>query len=107
MKSIQVLGVFSSLAVDALGAATGPHRVERQAAQGTATINLASQIGTPQHSAAGFLYGIPDTPNQILDDFYTDMGFNYGRAGGSQLSAPAKGWVYKETEFNGVAISTF
>jgi hypothetical protein len=72
---------------------------KRQAALGTATVNLAVPQGTPAHRASGFLYGIPDTPGQIPSSFYTDMGFNYARAGGSQLPSPALGWVYGTTDF--------
>jgi hypothetical protein len=37
----------------------------RQSAQ-TATVNLATTLGTPEHVASGFIYGIPDNyPNQI------------------------------------------
>lgn len=69
------------------------------AVMGTATVNLAVPQGTPEHRASGFLYGIPDTPGQIPSTFYTDMGFNYARAGGSQLPSPALGWVYGTADF--------
>jgi len=72
---------------------------EKRAILGTATIDLAVPLGTSAHLASGLLYGIPDQPDQIPDHFYTDIGFNYGRAGGSQLSSPARGWVYGTTEF--------
>ena len=75
------------------------NHVERQAVLGTATVNLAVPQGTPSHLASGFLYGIPDTPDQIPSGFYTDMGFRYTRAGGSQLPEPARGWVYGTDEF--------
>lgn len=54
----------------------------------TATVNLAVTRGPPKHPGSGFIYGIPDTPNQIPDHWCTDIGFNYGRAGGAQLDAP-------------------
>jgi hypothetical protein len=76
-----------------------PDHVKRQNVLGTATVNLAVAEGTPSHLASGLLYGIPDTANQIPAHFYTDMGFNYARAGGSQLPSPARGWVYGTTEF--------
>ncbi|KAJ4860044.1 hypothetical protein T069G_05032 [Trichoderma breve] len=57
----------------------------------TATVNLSHMQGAPQHFASGFLYGIPDTPNQIPAHFYSEIAFNYGRAGGAQL--PAKGYM--------------
>jgi len=73
--------------------------IQRRDVQGTATVNLALPQGTPSHLASGFIYGIPDTANQIPDSFYTDIGFRYTRAGGSQLAAPARGWVYGVNEF--------
>jgi hypothetical protein len=57
----------------------------------TATVVLSSSMGIPAHLASGFIYGIPDTPNQIPSEYYTGMGFRYGRAGGAQT--PAKGWL--------------
>ncbi|KAL6695331.1 glycoside hydrolase family 39 protein [Trichoderma pleuroticola] len=63
--------------------------VERQSQ--IASINLSQMQGAPQHFASGFLYGIPDTPNQIPAHFYSEIAFNYGRAGGAQL--PAKGYM--------------
>ncbi|OJJ42690.1 hypothetical protein ASPZODRAFT_147101 [Penicilliopsis zonata CBS 506.65] len=66
---------------------------------GTATVNAAIARGTPSHLASGILYGIPDAQGQIPSEFYTDMGFNYGRGGGSRLPSPALGWVYGETQF--------
>ncbi|KAH7007690.1 glycoside hydrolase family 39 protein [Ilyonectria destructans] len=74
-------------------------QIAKRAVLGTATVNLAIPQGTPSHYASGFIYGIPDTPNQIPDHFYTDIGFRYTRAGGSQLPAPARGWVYGNNEF--------
>jgi hypothetical protein len=46
---------------------------KRQAASLTATVTLSSSLGTPSHLASGFIYGIPDTANQIADSFYTQM----------------------------------
>lgn len=100
MNILKVAALLASVVAAARAAAVDPDLVHRQAILGTATVNLASPIGTPQHLAAGFLYGIPDAANQVPDHFYTDMGFNYGRAGGSQLGSPARGWVYGTTEFN-------
>lgn len=73
--------------------------VERQTIQGTSTVNLGNNTGTPAHLASGILYGIPDTPNQIPDHFYTDIGFNYARAGGAQVAAPGRGWIWGLTEY--------
>lgn len=52
----------------------------------TSTVNLSNNTGSPEHLASGFIYGIPDTQDQIPDHFYTDIGFNYARAGGAQVS---------------------
>ncbi|KAF4336739.1 hypothetical protein FBEOM_9369 [Fusarium beomiforme] len=57
----------------------------KQPAVGVATVDLTVQTGPPRHLASGILYGIPDKPDQIPDHFYKDIGFNYGRGGGSQL----------------------
>jgi hypothetical protein len=91
--------LLTSLAIGALGLALGPDPVRRQDVKGTATINLATPIGTPQHLGSGFLYGIPIAQDQIPDHFYTEMGFKYGRAGGGSEPAPARGWAYGSSEF--------
>lgn len=72
--------------------------VQRQVS-GTTTVNLSNNTGTPAHLASGFIYGIPDTANQIPDHFYTDIGFNYARAGGAQVAAPGRGWIWGLTEY--------
>lgn len=37
----------------------------------TATVDLSSSNGSPQHLASGFIYGIPDNyPNQIPDSWF-------------------------------------
>ncbi|KAJ3882510.1 glycoside hydrolase family 39 protein [Lentinula edodes] len=71
----------------------------RQTTDQITTVNLADNTGTPMHLASGFLYGIPDAPEQISDSFYENMGFNYGRGSGAQLAAPARGWIFGLTEF--------
>ncbi|CVL07483.1 uncharacterized protein FMAN_14388 [Fusarium mangiferae] len=91
MKNALVSG--ASLFVAAVHGAV----VDKRASSGTATVNLAVPQGTPSHLASGFIYGIPDTPNQIPDQFYTDMGFRYTRAGGAQI--PARGWAFGKDEF--------
>ncbi|KAL2066670.1 hypothetical protein VTL71DRAFT_2742 [Oculimacula yallundae] len=71
---------------------------------GTATVSLAQPSGTPSHLASGFIYGIPDNGSsvstQIPDHFYTDIKFNYCRAGGAQLPAPSRGWIHGIEEFD-------
>ncbi|KAL1887122.1 hypothetical protein Sste5346_010428 [Sporothrix stenoceras] len=75
------LAFAAAAASYAYGKLTPNHVVQDRDIQGTATINLTVPQGTPEHLASGFIYGIPDTPDQIPDDFYTDMGFPYTRAG--------------------------
>jgi hypothetical protein len=66
---------------------------------GTSVVNLGNNTGIPGHLASGILYGIPDTPDQIPDHFYENMGFNYARAGGAQVAAPGRGWIWGLTEY--------
>ncbi|KAH8658848.1 glycoside hydrolase family 39 protein [Tricladium varicosporioides] len=66
---------------------------------GTSTVNLGNNTGAIKHLASGMIYGIPDTPNQVPDHFYTDIGFNYARAGGAQVGAPGRGWIWGLTEY--------
>lgn len=70
-----------------------------QRATDTSVVQLNNNTGAPGHLASGILYGIPDTPNQIPDHFYTDIGFNYARAGGAQVGAPGRGWIWGLTEY--------
>lgn len=71
----------------------------RQSVLGTSTVTLSNDTGTPRQLASGMIYGIPDTPNQIPDEFYVDMGFNYARAGGAQVAAPGRGWIWGLDEY--------
>ncbi|ETS79918.1 hypothetical protein PFICI_07447 [Pestalotiopsis fici W106-1] len=74
----------------------------------TATVDLSTTNGQPQHLASGFIYGIPDNyPNQIPDHWYSDIDFNYGRVGGAQLGEPARGWIWGMDEFSGRVNSAF
>jgi len=66
---------------------------------GTSIVNLSNNTGYAENLASGFIYGIPDTPNQIPDHFYTEMGFNYARAGGAQVPAPGRGWIWGLSEY--------
>lgn len=80
----------------AVGVAASP-LVER--VLGTSVVSLGNNTGAPKHLASGILYGLPDTANQIPDHFYTDMGFNYARAGGAQVAAPGRGWIWGVSEY--------
>lgn len=73
--------------------------VQKRSVSGTAAVNFNDNTGTPEHLASGILYGIPDTQGQIPDHFYTDVGFNYGRAGGSQLGVGGRGWIWGMAEY--------
>ena len=86
--------VLLLLATTALGR---PSLSERDGT--TAIVNFSNNTGTPQRLASGILYGVPDTPNQIPSSFYTDMGFNYLRAGGAQVGAPGRGWIWGPDEY--------
>ncbi|KFY15287.1 hypothetical protein V492_02104 [Pseudogymnoascus sp. VKM F-4246] len=89
--------IISALLIG-LSAATAAQNQERSVS-GTATANLGSNIGAPKYLASGFIYGIPDTANQIPDHFYTDIKFNYCRAGGAQVGSPGRGWIHGITEY--------
>ncbi|KAJ5389201.1 uncharacterized protein N7496_000269 [Penicillium cataractarum] len=65
----------------------------------TAQVNFNNNTGTPQHLASGLLYGVPDTLNQIPAHFYQNIGYNYERAGGAQVAAPGRGWIWGLTEY--------
>jgi hypothetical protein len=65
----------------------------------TANVNFNNNTGSPQHLASGILYGVPDQQGQVPDHWYTDMGFNYLRAGGAQVGAPGRGWVWGLQEY--------
>ena len=65
----------------------------------TAVVHLDQNTGNPQHLGSGILYGVPDAANQIPDNFYTQIGFNYLRAGGAQTLAPGRGWIWGRNEY--------
>ncbi|CRG83374.1 Beta-xylosidase [Talaromyces islandicus] len=65
----------------------------------TAQVNFSNNTGSPKHLASGLLYGVPDASNQIPSAFYTDIGYQYERAGGAQISAPGRGWIWGLTEY--------
>lgn len=98
MRNIAIGVSLLTLPINVLGATIE----SRQTSSNTATVDLSVKRGTPHHLASGFIYGIPDAPanpDQIPDHFYTDIGFNYGRAGGAQLNAPCRGWIWGLNEY--------
>lgn len=73
-----------SISLILLACAAASPLTDRQAIEGTAVVNLSNNTGDPLHLASGFIYGIPDNQDQIPAHFFTDIGFNYNRAGGAQ-----------------------
>lgn len=72
-------------------------------AEGTATVNLASTRGSPQHLGGGFIYGLPDnkdgTANTAIPlNLRSGSGFKYCRAGGAQLPSPSLGYASGQLE---------
>jgi len=74
------------------------HPLETRA-DNTAAVNFGNNTGTPKHLASGILYGVPDKANQIPSSFYTGLGVNYLRAGGAQVGAPGRGWIWGMNEY--------
>lgn len=72
----------------------------------TTTVDLSIHKGHSSHLASGFIYGIPDTKGQIPSQFYSNIGFNYGRAGGAQEGAPNQGWIWGLSDYYGRLNST-
>ncbi|CZR61986.1 uncharacterized protein PAC_11883 [Phialocephala subalpina] len=72
----------------------------------TVTVDLSRTRGASKHWGSGFIYGIPDTRDQIPDYYYEDMKFQYGRAGGAQMGAPNRGWIWGLDEYYGRLNST-
>lgn len=82
-----------------LAASVAANPLASRQVSGTSVVNLSNNTGKPGHLASGILYGIPDMQNQIPDYFYTDIGFNYARAGGAQVGAPGRGWIWGLSEY--------
>jgi hypothetical protein len=80
-------------------ALAAPGAVEKRSVSGNADVNLNVNTGAPQHLASGFIYGIPDTANQIPSTFYSEIDFGYGRAGGAQVASPGLGWIWGLAEY--------
>lgn len=79
--------------------ANGSNVLQTQTILGTSIVNLNNNTGSIGHLASGILYGIPDTQGQIPPSFYSDMGFNYARAGGAQVPSPGRGWIWGLSEY--------
>lgn len=103
-RSFSIMLLYSALVALASGVSAG-EIVAR--ATDVATVDLSSNDGSPQHLAAGFIYGIPDNyPNQIPSSWYEGIDFQYGRAGGAQLGSPDRGWIWGLNEYHGRLAST-
>lgn len=90
----------SLLSLSAGLAAVQPSFGSLQARDSTvANVYFGNNTGAPQHLASGLLYGVPDAQGQVQDHWFEDIGFNYLRAGGAQLPAPARGWIWGLTEY--------
>jgi len=74
-------------------------RIEKRNVTGNANVYLNNNTGIPEHLASGFIYGEPDTANQIPSHFYSDIDFGYGRAGGAQIPSPGLGWIWGLVEY--------
>lgn len=81
----------------ALTALTEATPLESRQSTTTAVVNFGNNTGTPQHLASGTLYGIPDSTTQIPSSFFTNIGWNYERAGGAQSAG--KGWIWGLTAY--------
>ena len=90
------LSVLAAAAV-LLATSNANPMVKRQST--TAVVNLSNNTGAINHLASGTLYGLPDTQGQVPASFYTNMAWNYERAGGAQIPAPGRGWIWGINEY--------
>lgn len=79
------------LCIGLLAATAVANPLEGRQSTTTAIVNFGNNTGAPKHLASGTLYGLPDVAGQIPSSFFTDMGWNYERAGGAQSTG--KGWI--------------
>lgn len=87
--------LYTAIAAFVVGAFASPAKRDSI----TAVVNLSNNTGSIDHLASGTLYGVPDRADQIPTSFYTNMGWNYLRAGGAQVPAPGRGWIWGLTEY--------
>jgi hypothetical protein len=78
------------------------------AANGVATVNVASDKGAASSLASGWIYGFVDNgvsvSNAIPTNYIDDVKFKATRAGGAQI--PARGWVNGIKDYYGRYNST-
>ncbi|KAF4951709.1 hypothetical protein FSARC_12832 [Fusarium sarcochroum] len=101
MRSLTVNGLLALATLPQLVLSSAIER--RQTSSNMATVDLSKGRGPPQHLASGIIYGMPDSgfgqsPNQIPDHFYSDIGFNYARAGGAQINQG--GWIWGKAAYD-------
>ena len=78
--------LVSALALSLLSAPTATAGDEQ------ISVNFAVSGGAPQHLASGTIYGMTESGGLPQDHFFTDIKWNYMRAGGAQLDNPG-GWI--------------
>lgn len=93
-----MVGVLTTAKL-AMGLAVAHNAIGAVADTITSNVNLGNLTGVSQRLASGTLYGLPNNEDQIPSHFFTDIGWNYERAGGAQLPAPARGWIWGVNEY--------
>ena len=77
--------LLPSVSLLASTAFAGPLWARQSAGQTEANVDLSTQTGDPRHLASGLLYGIPDQPGAIPDEFIDKPRINIVRGGGLYL----------------------
>ncbi|WP_307848748.1 cellulose binding domain-containing protein [Microbispora oryzae] len=85
-------GLAALLSLGALVAASVLSAAPAQAADQSITVNFATTNGSPTYRASGWIYGMTENGAAPADNYFTDVKFQYMRAGGAQLDSPG-GWV--------------
>jgi hypothetical protein len=80
------------LSVGALVAASVLSPAPAEAADQSITVDFSAAGASPTYRASGWIYGMTENASAPPDHFYTDVKFQYMRAGGAQLDSPG-GWV--------------
>lgn len=86
IRALLTSALVSALALSLLSAPTATAGDEQ------ISVDFAVSGGAPQHLASGTIYGMTESGGLPQDHFYTDIKWNYMRAGGAQLDNPG-GWV--------------
>lgn len=99
------MSAFIPWCIGLLATAAMANPLERRQSSTTAIVNFGNNTGAPRHLASGTLYGLPDAVAQIPSQFFTDIGWNYERAGGAQT--PGTGWIGGLTAYKSVVLLFF